>query len=317
MNGPHARTLRATAHQLKQWFDSWFFADAPKERLALFRIAVFGFMFFYLLARAVHLVDYARFPSAAFAPIGVVSWLTEPLAQSLTLGIYGVTVLSTGMAALGYRYSAAAKVSALGFLWLTTYRSSWGMIFHTENLLVLHALLLSPAPAADAWAIDARRNNVHAAKRAGTGTYGWVLRAACLVTVSTYVIAGLAKLDLAGLEWLSGEHLREHIAYDGLRKTELGGSSFGAAHWVVPQGWLFTPLALATLAVEFGAPVALLSRRAAFAWCVSVWAFHLGVTLVMAIVFPYALLGVAFFPFFALETRAAAWLQRLRSRRAL
>ena len=38
---------------------------------------------------------------------------------------------------------------------MTTYRSSFGMIFHTENLWVVHVALLATAPAADAWSIDA------------------------------------------------------------------------------------------------------------------------------------------------------------------
>jgi hypothetical protein len=37
-------------------------------------------------------------------------------------------------------------VFALLLLWVTTYRNSWGQVFHTENLMVLHVVLaVSPA----------------------------------------------------------------------------------------------------------------------------------------------------------------------------
>jgi hypothetical protein len=53
--------------------------------------------------------------------------------------------------------------------------------------------------------------------------------------------------------------------------------------------------------VELGAPVALLGRRIAAAWAALAWSFHLGVLALMAIAFPYPLLGVAFLPFFRAE----------------
>ena len=70
---------------------------------------------------------------------------------------------------------------------------------------------------------------------------------------------------------------------------------------MLSQAWFFTPLAIATLVVELGAPLALLGRRAARIWSAAAWSFHVGIFALMAIVFPYPLLGVAFAPFFALE----------------
>jgi hypothetical protein len=139
---------------------------------------------------------------------------------------------------------------------------------------------------------------------------GWILRTLCLVTVATYVIAGVAKLSLAGWGWVNGTTLRDQIAYDALRKIELGSvhSPFGT--WLLPHAWVFPPLAGFSLAAELLAPLALLGRRPAAVWCVSAWLFHAGVLALMAIAFPYPLSAVAFAPFARLER----WWPALRAR---
>ena len=48
-------------------------------------------------------------------------------------------------------------IAAALLLWTLSYRNSWGLPFHTENLLVLHVIALALAPAADAWALGAAK----------------------------------------------------------------------------------------------------------------------------------------------------------------
>ena len=104
------------------------------------------------------------------------------------------------------------------------------------------------------------------------GRYGWAIQLMCLLTVLTYFIAGQTKLRNAGFDWVTTDSLRNFIAYDNLRKAELGDSySFiGAA--LVAHGWLFKPLAAFTLAVELGAPLAMLGGRIAKLWALSAMA---------------------------------------------
>jgi hypothetical protein len=121
------------------------------------------------------------------------------------------------------------------------------------------------------------------------------------LTATCYVLAGLAKLKLAGPVWLEGDLLRAQVAYDNLRKIELGSSyaTLGAAlvHYAAP----FLVLAVLTVALELGAPVALLGRRIAAVWAVAAWSFHIGVEALMAIPFPYQLSFVAYAAFFDVE----------------
>jgi hypothetical protein len=119
--------------------------------------------------------------------------------------------------------------------------------------------------------------------------------------VVAYVVAGIAKLRLGGLGWMTGESLRHLVAHDNLRKALLGDSYSPLGTWAVGLPWLFPPFAVLTVVVELGAGVALLGGRWRTVWVAMAWGFHVGVVALMAIVFPYQLAGVAFAPFFRLE----------------
>ena len=56
-------------------------------------------------------------------------------------------------------------------------------------------------------------------------------------------------------------------------------------------------MALASVVVELGAPVALLRGRLRALWVVAAWSFHLGVLVLMAILFAYPLSGVGYASF--------------------
>jgi hypothetical protein len=164
------------------------------------------------------------------------------------------------------------------------------MIFHTENLLVLHVLVLGISPSADALSLDARgREPVEAAPR-----HGWPVRLMSMLTATTYVLAGVAKLRALGLDWITGDQLLVQVAHDNVRKALLGDSSSPLAPWVVRHAWMFPPLATFSLAVELLAPIALVGPRFARAWSAAAWAFHAGVLATMWIFFPYPTLGFAF-----------------------
>lgn len=277
--------------------DAAFRAPAPAERLAMVRVLVGAFATGFLLVRAGHLARLDRFEPAQFEPVGLAQLLSAPLP---TAALYALVVAGPILGALfvvGYRFGVVGPLFAALVLFMTSYRSSFGMLFHTDNLLALDVMILAVTPAADALTLQGR------AERAGQphARYGWPLRLLCLVTALTYFVAGVAKVRNGGFEWASGEVLLVHIAYDSLRKIQVGAlySPFGTA--LVGQPWVFAPLATASLVLELGAPLFLLRRRLAQLWCLGVWAFHLGVQILMFIGFPFPLSGVAFTPFFRVE----------------
>ena len=291
----------------------WLAPEAPAERLAAVRVLVGAFAVVYLGLRIPHLASYVSFSSRNFQPVGVMSALEQPPPALAVYLLIALTWTAALAFALGWRFRVTGP--AAGFLLLVTlsYANSWGQIFHTENALVLFVLVLGVTPAADATSLDARRRGEAPAPHP---RYGWPLRLLTVVVVATYFLAGVAKLRWGGPGWMGGTVLRDTIAADSLRKILLGSSHSPIAEALLGQAWLFRALAVLTLVVELGAPLALLHRRAALVWVLAVIAFHLGVLTLMAILFPFPLSGIAFAPFFRAE-RVTAWIGgRLRRFRA-
>jgi hypothetical protein len=260
-------------------------------------------------------IDTMRLPASHFRPVGVVTSIDAPLGFELGLAFYLLCIASGIAAMLGWKYRVTAPLHALTLLWVTTYRNSWGMVFHTENLWVMHTLILACLPAADVWSLDARRKPTGSGSEvAGSPRYGWGAKLMASVAVLSYALAGVAKLRIAGGAWLDGHVLLSHVAWDNLRKIELGAmhSPLGAAlsHWPV----VFAPLAWLSMVFELGAPLALFGRRLAWMWASGMWLFHLGVAALMAIVFPYPIVGIAFAPLFAVEQPVLALARRVRAR---
>jgi len=272
----------------------------------MLRMLIGGFALAYVAGRLPHLLRIADFGSAQFAPVGVVTALEGPLSASIHQIVTALTAIAAVPFVLGYRFRLTGPLFAALLLWSLSYRNSWGMIFHTENLLVIHVALLGLAPSADAWSLDAR------ASRAQPGdlvSYGWVIKLMCLVTCLTYLLAGIAKLRYGGDAWMSGDILRSHIALDAVKKEVLGSTSSPLAAPLIRQTWLFTALALATMVLEVGAPAAMAGGKIALVWVLGVVAFHYGVLALMAIAFPYPMSGIAFASFFRCE-RLGRWLAR-------
>jgi hypothetical protein len=122
-----------------------------------------------------------------------------------------------------------------------------------------------------------------------------------VLTVCTYVVTGLAKVRYGGGTWLHGDTLLHQIAFDNARKQVLGAPYSPLASAVAGHPWLFRPMGPITVAVELGAPIALLGRRWAAWWSGAAWVLHVGILALMAIGFAYPLSLVAFAPLLRCE----------------
>ena len=277
--------------------DRFWLAPAPARRLATVRVLCGAFSVVYLLVRAPVMVDFGRLHAGQFEPVGVVRLLSGPQPAALTTALWAACVLCGVAFTLGLRYRYSGPIFGVLFLWVTSYRNSWGMIFHNDNLTVLHALVLGFCPAAgEALALDARGKPA----AADAGRYGWPIKLLCAAAAGAYLLAGVAKLRGAGVEWAGGDVLRNYIAYDAMRKIELGSIHSPVGAWLVRYAWPFPFISALSLALELGAPFALLNRRVGKLWALGVWGFHVGVLVLMAIVFPYPL-TVGLTPFFDAE----------------
>lgn len=272
------------------------FAPVPRRRHELVRMLTFGYAAAWLVVRFPYVHDVARLPSNRFDPIGILAPFDTPPARWFVLVAWAVTTVACVFAVTGRHVRVAAPLGAAGVWFIATLTSSFGQVFHTEHLLVIHLGVLGVAAVVE---------------RPSDEPSGWPLNLMMAVVVVTYVDAGVAKLRWSGAEWVTGDVLRHWVAVDNLRKWQVDDLYSPIGGWLAGMSWVWFPIAVLTLAVELGAPIALVANRLRYVWVVAAWAFHVGIFVLMAISFPYQLFGVAYLAFVPVE----AWEARLRRRR--
>jgi hypothetical protein len=294
------------------------------RRLVLVRAVTFGYVAAWLVVRGPYLWDLTALPDRRFEPVGLLALLDWRPGRLVAITVAAATLCGAVLAAAGRMLRVSAPAAALGMLVVATLASSFGQVFHTEHLLVVHLLVLAAhawvadgSPGPDAWHVR------------------WALGMLAAVTAITYVVAGVTKLRMAGTGWVSGEVLRNWVAADNLRKLLLEDPYSSVGGRLAGAGWVWGPIAVATLAVELGAPLVALSARRSLAtaasvptgraaaaaawaapvWVAAAWLFHVGVLGLMAIAFPYHLSGVAYLallPVERIEGRVHSVLRRRR-----
>lgn len=277
---------------------SWLEPEAPYERLRVTRFFVGLFATVYGLVRLPYLADFSRKAASSFMPAGPVVVLSKPLPPAATWALALATVALGAAFTLGRRLRIVAPAFFVSLAWTLSYANSWGKLLHSENLFLLHVGVLALA-----------------GERTDPKTSGWVLRTAAIVTVLAYLLAGITKLRNGGQAWLTGEALGGWLAWDALRKIELGSTASPLAPFVAARPALLQIFALYTLLVELGAPLALVHARASRAWAMLAWGFHAGILLTMWIGFFYPLSGVGLLSLLPAE-KISEWSGRLRRRRA-
>lgn len=307
--------------RLIEIIDRFWFSEAPAERLAILRFTVGGYALYYVGARYDMFMQIAVTDSSLFAPVGVAAFLEQPISLLLFKAIVISTIALNILFLLGWKHRYTGPAFSLLLLFLLCYRNSWQMVYHSQNILALHAIILGFTRAADRLSLDAffksrslgkiedDRSNGQINKSNFSWQYGWPIMLICAVTVSTYFLAGMAKIEATGFwTWAEGEALRSQVATDGLRKELLGSSASPLIYFLFDHSFLFAVFGIATFIIELGAPIALLNRRLGRIWAVGALMMHLGIFFIMGINFPYHLSGLAFASFFNLE-RLIPWVR--------
>ncbi len=294
--------------------DHWFFRPAPASRLAVLRILTGVYAVSYLLVRFPVYFNMADGSGTIWDPVGALWWMDRPLSSRLVQPLVVAAVVLGLLYTLGVAFRVVGPLFALTLLFLTTYRSSWGQLLWFDNLMVLHIIVVGFSSAADAYALG------HSGRIAirDDARFAWPVRVAAVITVCTYALAGLSKLRIGRIGWIGGESLRNHVAYSAARLRILGGSPSPFAGPLMEQLWLFTPIGIATLVLELGAPVVLFVSRLRWPWVAAAVVMHAAIAATMFVVFPYPLTLIAFAPLFDLEhlpPRCARLARRLSRRR--
>ncbi|MGC5629298.1 hypothetical protein ACPYO6_13775 [Georgenia sp. Z1344] len=329
--------IRDGARRLASAVDSRILPATSAARPALNRVATGAYTAYYLGRRIKMFRRIHRTDPGLFQPVGPVKVLKRPLPAPVADALMYATIASDVAFTLGVKHKVTGPLHAALLTWSLSYRNSWSMIFHSDNNLVLHTIVLGATPSADAVSVDAllaRRSAsvvpspsvralparviparvlpermVPARPRPAVSTapapswrYAAPVRGMQAVTAVNYFLAGYAKVTgPLGWRWADGEVLRRQIAADGLRKELLGSEAAGLGIRLYDQTFLFKVSAAGSLVLELAAPLALLDRRLARLWAVSAFSMHWGIKAIMGITFRHNLSGVLYLPYFPLE----------------
>ena len=293
----------------RRFHDFWF-EPAPATRLALLRICVGVFVTWFLADNRDTYMKVAQLDPHLFAPVGVV--FHDPVPLALFRSVFDATFALAIVFTLGLWYRVTGPLFAVSLLWLVCYRQSWSMIYHSDNMVVMHVIVLALARSADALSLDAfirsRRDPAASPEERISWEYNWPVRLMCALVVAAYFVTAVAKLSgPMGLAWMTGDNLRAQMAVDAMRKELLGGTPNPVSHRLYDMILVFSVLAKASLCVEFFAPLALLHRRAGWFWAINTFMMHWGILAVMHITFHYQLTGVMFLAFFPVERVLGLW----------
>jgi hypothetical protein len=293
--------------------DAFWFERAPATRPAVLRILIGAYVLYYLAPRYPMYVKIARSDPSLFKPVGVASRLEKPVPVGVFRGLFIATFVANVMFILGFRHRYTGPLFAGLLLWVMSYRNSWSMIYHSNNVLLLHAMILGLSRSADALSVDSLVDATESEDP--HWRYGWPVKLMNTVTTLTYFLAGVAKVKgPLGWKWAGGESLRSQIAVDGLRKELYDGKAAPLAYALHDKLFLFTIMGFGSLILELVAPATLVSKRLSRLWAVGAFQLHWGIFFLMKIRFRYQLLGLIFAPFFDLD-RVLRWIELRGARR--
>ena len=140
------KPVRQILHEL--WFEA-----APPARLALLRILVGAYFIWFMVPEQDDYLKVAQTDPSLFAPVGVV--FHGPIGLELFEWLLRGTMLGAVCFTVGLWHRILAPVFACLLLWLLCYRNSWSMIYHSDNLVVLHVFVLALTRSADVLSMDA------------------------------------------------------------------------------------------------------------------------------------------------------------------
>jgi hypothetical protein len=284
-------------------------AATPPVRLGLVRALVGVYTLAHLLPQRSALREVARTDPELFEPVGPVRAVRRPLPPRVADVLNDATLVSTALFTLGVRHRLVGPLHSALLTWTLSYRNSWSMIYHIDNALVAHTVLLGASPAADAVSLPALRRGGSPAPHP---RYGWPLQLMNAASAVTYLLAGVAKVaGPSGWAWVGGDAMRRQVAVDGVRKELFGLRVSPAAHALYRHRRLFTGMAVGSLLLELAAPLGLLNRRLGRLWVLGTYGMHWGVRVIMGIPFPYQLSGVSFASWFDVE-RPMGFFRRVR-----
>jgi hypothetical protein len=289
------------------WNTFWFSPERP-DNLGLCRALFYGLL----------LVFYAGGSWAEWAEVSPAFWFPIALFKRLHIPVLSAPVLvalsliwkaSLLTSALGLFSRTSAAVAALGGFYLLGLPHNFGKTHHFDAMVVLILGLLAVSRAGDAFSLDrwlARRRGT-AADIEASGEYRWPVRAAWMVMSLVFFSAGFEKLRHGGLSWMISDNMSNLLLQHGYQvANENPAGNLGL--WFAQYPLLCNLLAVSTVVLEFGYPLALVSRWARVIFPIGMCGALVGIRLLMGPTFPeFILCHVFWIPWDRVAGHARSW----------
>ncbi|MEM6560194.1 MAG: DCC1-like thiol-disulfide oxidoreductase family protein [Planctomycetota bacterium] len=296
-----------TRTKLGQRWESFWFAPVGPGNLGFLRLIFFGLLAVFYFGD--DLTTAATVPDALFRPKGFFEHLHLPVASPEVMAV--LAWLFKGalvFAAIGLFTGPTTALVFVLSLYVLGLQHQFGRGHHKDALLVLFFGILALSRCGDAWSIDALRKRARSAPSgavwnpAPSGEYRWPVRMCWVGTICVFWAAGLMKLTYGGLDWALSDRMayllvNHHYSHDPLLPFGL----FFASVPLIAKG-----SALATLVIEAGQPLALVSRKARWVFIGGMFGCQVGIGLLLGIWFTQFFVVYLFWvPF----DRIGNWLQ--------
>ena len=278
--------IRATA---KTWRSYWF-TPSTAESLGLARIVCF----FACFAIYLRLDDrgWTQISPVFWMPISVFRLLPGPPHDPIVIGVLqAIWKLSLITSALGLLTRFSLIVAAVLGFFLLGLPNCFGKIHHLDGFPVLLLLIFALSRCGDAFALDRvlwRRRNMSAEP---SGEYTWPVRLGQALFLLIFFAAGFSKIRHSGFAWMTADNMRFLLL----------GNLFIHEPWtrlgtlIVQSDALCFFGAVATVAVELSALLALFFQRLRFPFLFGIFGMQTCITLFLGIYFTPHLIGYLLF----------------------
>lgn len=267
---------------------------APPERFNLAAVRIFFFIcVLWTVSGPDYFLQWAKVPAQFWHPRGILRLFSEPISADIIVFFFHAWRWLTIACLFGFLYRWIAPLWWLLGLIVMTNGHSYGYQGHVYMPVVLAGLPLCFSRASDALSFDSWKKTSFPTGE--SQAYILPLRTMQIVLVLAYFAAGVSKLRFGGLEWITGDTLRNYL----IRSSLIFSDSNQLAHVVqlnevlfrIP--WLCNLLAFGAVVLELSMPLALWKRQFARLLIPAIVALQIGIFFTIFVRFtPYvALLG--------------------------
>lgn len=273
--------MRSELRWVPELWRAYWFSPASPTGLGICRILFYGYLL--LMSSSLQSAAWSRVPEAFWLPTPTFEILGLAVPSPVRAGAMDVAwKISLGLACVGLATRASAATAFILGFYLLGLPQNFGKVDHWSGLLVVVLGILAFARAGGALSMDSyiRRRLRGREPLEFSGEYRWPIRMVWLAMTWVFFAAGVSKLRHGGLEWLSAENFRL-ILLSHYYQIDRDLPALGL--YISEIAWLCSALATATVLLEVGAPMALVSRRARLVLVPGLLAFQIANSLLLGV----------------------------------